>query len=492
VKIFLSAVSAQFKACRDALASDLRAIGAEVCVQEDFAQHGGTLLQKLESYIADCDRVIALVGAAYGWEPEGPARPIGFPRRSYSQWEYWFAQGERLNGERQQPLPVFLYFASESFLEEQAVPQDQECAELQQAFVNLLRQSGKDWNPFGSLHELRALVLRDGFRLGSTATQPVGDHPRQLVYLCDRQEHEGELVRLFESIRPKPGESSPGGSIPPARGANDGTVEALPRNRPVLCVIHGERHEAHMPFLERIRFHTLQRRRGLLPRGQCTWVQVPCNFRSADGVKGFGREVRNRICDKVSCLAQSCRESDEALAAGLIDTDLGLVAPFVTLPGEADPAAPREALDLIQAYWRAFPDITRGPLIACFVLARFEEPSATARTGFLSGLGRLWGRKSPAGNAGGPRAAVASWAREAGTDRQVSCRLIPELCSARRQHADEWANLEEVRAVLPSLTAFDVDRLFVESGTAVSVLPMDAMHVKLQTLIETNQRRPTL
>jgi hypothetical protein len=33
MKIFLSAVSGQFKACRDQLASDLRAVGAEVVVQ---------------------------------------------------------------------------------------------------------------------------------------------------------------------------------------------------------------------------------------------------------------------------------------------------------------------------------------------------------------------------------------------------------------------------------------------------------------------------
>lgn len=35
-KIFISAVSSQLKVSRDALASDLRAIGAQVVVQEDF------------------------------------------------------------------------------------------------------------------------------------------------------------------------------------------------------------------------------------------------------------------------------------------------------------------------------------------------------------------------------------------------------------------------------------------------------------------------
>jgi hypothetical protein len=40
MKIFLSAVSDQFRDCRDALRSDLSAVGAEVVVQDDFQQHG--------------------------------------------------------------------------------------------------------------------------------------------------------------------------------------------------------------------------------------------------------------------------------------------------------------------------------------------------------------------------------------------------------------------------------------------------------------------
>jgi hypothetical protein len=41
MKIFLSAVSGQFKACRDVLRSDLSAVGAKVVVQEDFSAAWG-------------------------------------------------------------------------------------------------------------------------------------------------------------------------------------------------------------------------------------------------------------------------------------------------------------------------------------------------------------------------------------------------------------------------------------------------------------------
>src|SRR5262249_41664900 len=108
MKIFLSAVTSEFEACRDALASDLRAVGAEVVFQRDFTQHGRTLLEKLETYVVGCDRVIALVGNTYGWEPGTAALPPGLPRRSYTQWEYAFAQGERLDGPRQPAKDTFV------------------------------------------------------------------------------------------------------------------------------------------------------------------------------------------------------------------------------------------------------------------------------------------------------------------------------------------------------------------------------------------------
>ena len=58
------------------------------CGAGDFQQHGASLLEKLERYITSCDRIIALVGDAYGFEPEEAARPTGRPRRSAPAWLY--------------------------------------------------------------------------------------------------------------------------------------------------------------------------------------------------------------------------------------------------------------------------------------------------------------------------------------------------------------------------------------------------------------------
>jgi hypothetical protein len=171
MKIFLSAVSSEFRACREALASDLRPTGHEVKVQEDFQQHGGSLLERLESYIAVCDRVVALVGAAYGFEPPDPARPGGV-RRSYTQWEYVFAQGERLAGPKEGRKDVYVHFANDDYRAAHPLTQTAEEATLQQAFRAGIEASGKHRNAFGSLHELCRLVLRDGFSVRDPDRQP--------------------------------------------------------------------------------------------------------------------------------------------------------------------------------------------------------------------------------------------------------------------------------------------------------------------------------
>jgi tetratricopeptide (TPR) repeat protein len=203
MKIFLSAVSGQFRACRDALRSDLSAVGAEVVVQEDFQQHGGSLLEKLEGYIASCDRIIALVGDAYGFEPDEIARPANRSRRSYTQWEYFFALGERLDGTRQPHKDIFLYFASPEFLAMHAVKQTNDAAELQAEFIQTLQRSGKDWNQFSALHELRALVLRDGFRLRDRVPQPGNLPYTSLGRLFKGREH--VLSELLDRLQQNPG-----------------------------------------------------------------------------------------------------------------------------------------------------------------------------------------------------------------------------------------------------------------------------------------------
>src|SRR5262245_1225197 len=118
VRIFLSTVSDEFRAYRDALSSRLTRHNVEVKVQEDFKDLGGGTLDMLDVYIAHCDAVVQLVGDMTGSAPPDLASkafrrkypdladkvpPLGEALQSgiglsYTQWEAWLAlyHGKRL------------------------------------------------------------------------------------------------------------------------------------------------------------------------------------------------------------------------------------------------------------------------------------------------------------------------------------------------------------------------------------------------------------
>ena len=66
VRIFLSAVSDEFRDYRDQLRADLTRPDVEVKIQEDFKDFGTVTLDKLDRYIAACDAVVHLVGEMTG------------------------------------------------------------------------------------------------------------------------------------------------------------------------------------------------------------------------------------------------------------------------------------------------------------------------------------------------------------------------------------------------------------------------------------------
>jgi hypothetical protein len=118
VKIFLSAVSNEFRAYRDQLRSDLTRHNVEVKVQEDFKDLGGGTLDKLDVYIDHCDAVVHFIGSMTGADPgeqellalltkypdlDNRLPPLDEVLKnviaiSYTQWEAWLAlyHGKRL------------------------------------------------------------------------------------------------------------------------------------------------------------------------------------------------------------------------------------------------------------------------------------------------------------------------------------------------------------------------------------------------------------
>lgn len=111
VKIFLSAVSAEFADYREELRRDLTRHNVEVKIQEDFKDAGSDTLDKLDLYISHCDAVVQLAGDMTGSQakPASAAAmlikhpdlveklpPLREPLMkgegiSYTQWEAWLA-----------------------------------------------------------------------------------------------------------------------------------------------------------------------------------------------------------------------------------------------------------------------------------------------------------------------------------------------------------------------------------------------------------------
>jgi hypothetical protein len=111
VRIFVSAVSDEFRNYRAQLRHDLTRHNVEVKVEEDFKALGSVTLDELDKYITNCDAVVHLVGEMTGATAKSesitfmlakyPDLPDRFPPLrqpladgraiSYTQWEAWLA-----------------------------------------------------------------------------------------------------------------------------------------------------------------------------------------------------------------------------------------------------------------------------------------------------------------------------------------------------------------------------------------------------------------
>jgi hypothetical protein len=112
VRIFLSAVSSEFRSYRDRLEEKLKRPNLSVHVQEEFIAAGTEMLDKLDDYIRECEAVVHLIGNMTG-EMANPSAvtaimvrypdlatcfpslaemlSTGAPPLSYTQWEAFLA-----------------------------------------------------------------------------------------------------------------------------------------------------------------------------------------------------------------------------------------------------------------------------------------------------------------------------------------------------------------------------------------------------------------
>ena len=201
MKIFISAVSSEFRRLRADVAKSLRTMDYEVRDQEYFRNMPGTLLELLEHYIAECDEVIIIAGWRSGFMAEGHGVPVTARTRSYTQWEYYLAEGERLNGSRAKSRRIRIYFASEKYEPKEANGDTPDGASLQKDHRNVLLASNRQCSEFTSAHEMQIAVLED-LHVGSAERT---HKPSNLPYgslgslFKGREETLARLKSLFDS-----------------------------------------------------------------------------------------------------------------------------------------------------------------------------------------------------------------------------------------------------------------------------------------------------
>lgn len=168
-RVLISAVSGEFRSYRLMLANQLGALKGrpfEIEVQEDFQQGGHTLLDALAEYIHGCEFVIHLTGDACGARPKpeheatlfrhlGQAPPDPLPTWSYTQWEYRLAAMFEKR--------VLVYLAAPEAPRDGGLPirQSDKEAQLQQAHLDFIEQSGQHRKAFASPHHLMREVFYD-------------------------------------------------------------------------------------------------------------------------------------------------------------------------------------------------------------------------------------------------------------------------------------------------------------------------------------------
>ena len=91
-RIFVSAVSREFRSARKHVAAKLRKLGYDPVTEDDFPTGHGELCDWLRTQIDDCEGVIQLVGVGYG--EDVPPEKTGLGRMSYTQWEQVYAAGQ--------------------------------------------------------------------------------------------------------------------------------------------------------------------------------------------------------------------------------------------------------------------------------------------------------------------------------------------------------------------------------------------------------------
>ena len=162
-RVFLSAVSSEFRSFRVQLRHDLQVMGWDVLLQEELdLTTGPTLLAVIDAHIQTCRTVICLIGTRSGGgypeaaEADAAAIPLpaGMSRASYTQYEYFLA--------RKYGLTPLVGWASPDHRPEtqDADPREPDDGALQATFAAHVQATGISRIPVTAKLDGRAEILR--------------------------------------------------------------------------------------------------------------------------------------------------------------------------------------------------------------------------------------------------------------------------------------------------------------------------------------------
>src|SRR5580704_2194025 len=164
-RIFVSAVSSEFRQTRQDVANILTRLGFEPVMQDVFGVEAGDLRQMLREKIDSCDGLIQIVGQAYGFEPPAPDEEFG--RVSYTQFEYLYARKKQKKTWLILTGPGYAPDSSQEQLDLPPRPDDPdppayqaERQGLQQSYRERLRAGGDVWYDAADETDLQLKVER--------------------------------------------------------------------------------------------------------------------------------------------------------------------------------------------------------------------------------------------------------------------------------------------------------------------------------------------
>ena len=153
-RFFISAVTRELGSVRKLAKKGLEDNDYHVVEQDNFPPDYRKLVDKLRERIASCDAVLHIAGHCFGAEPQ--QRPVGAPRRSYTQLEYDLAV--------ELGKPVYVFLTAADFPTDPHEPEDEERVRLQAVHRQNLIGTGQDYSCTATREELdqkiRSLQLK--------------------------------------------------------------------------------------------------------------------------------------------------------------------------------------------------------------------------------------------------------------------------------------------------------------------------------------------